>query len=169
MGRTFIFDFDDTLADFSGYNTLVYKLPLRVLPPLGGLIKGVPQVLDFLGREGVELHLVTMNVVITEDQKWRKLDRVRIRKWFSRENIHMVREKTPQVFRNVFGDRAPDDCYIVGDSYTFDVKPGLEAGYKVLFIPRPLYKRRYPIPKDPVERLWVLKDIRDLLHLYPDL
>ena len=169
MRRIFIFDFDDTLANYSTYNTLVYKMPVKILPPLGGLKKGVPEVLDFLKSKGDDLYLVTMNIVMKENEKWEKMDRVGIRRWFDERKVFMVREKTPEIFKKICQGRDPASCYVVGDSYTYDIKTGLSAGLKVLFIPRPIYMRRYPIPRNDKNNLTVLRSISEIMDRYDEL
>ena len=169
MARTFIFDFDDTLAGFSIYNTLVFKQPLKVLPPIGGTLKGVPKVLDFLKQKGDRLFILTMNVVMDETLKWKKMERVGMRRWFSDRNVMMVRRKTPEVIRGICRDAPKAECFMVGNSYKNDMAPALEAGINAIYIPRPVVKRllNFTLPDRPT--LHVLGNIGEIEAKYDEL
>jgi putative hydrolase of the HAD superfamily len=164
MHRLFIFDYDDTLANYPLYNSLAFKSRRRLLPPVGGLIKGADEVLKFLHGKGDRLHILTMNIIMDPDSKWRKMDHVGITKWFRKEDIDMVRNKTPEKMLSICGDLPPRRCYMVGNSYRHDMEPALDAGINAIFIPRPRYKRLLPRKVD--KRVMVLKDIRQIIDLY---
>ncbi|MGA1866147.1 MAG: hypothetical protein ACMUFK_01625, partial [Thermoplasmatota archaeon] len=96
MDRLFIFDFDDTLANFSLYNTWVLKGPVKVLPHIGTTIKGAVEVLEFVRSRGDALAMLTMNIVLNDELKWKKLKRVGMDRWFNDRNTFFVRKKTPE-------------------------------------------------------------------------
>lgn len=169
MRKTFIFDFDDTLANFTVYNTMVIKQPVKVLPHIGGKIKGAEEVLDMLSEKGDRLFLLTMNIVLNEEQKWRKLERVGMRRWFDESNSFFVRRKTPEKIREICRGSRLSHCYMVGNSLGNDVIPSLEAGINAIYIPRPLWKRLMPRSEPSSDRLRVLRDIREIKRIYPDL
>ncbi|MEA3558681.1 MAG: hypothetical protein U9R75_05440 [Candidatus Thermoplasmatota archaeon] len=169
MRKTFIFDFDDTLANFSMYNTLVIKQPVKILPHIGGLLPGVKEVLDLLSSRGDRLMMLTMNVVLDDDQKWRKLDRLGIRRWFREKDVHFVRHKTAASMIKVVGRVDKRNCYMVGNSLDHDVKPALEAGINAVFIERPLLKRLVPRRRPVSDRLFVLDRIDEIMDIYPRL
>jgi FMN phosphatase YigB (HAD superfamily) len=166
MERLFLFDFDDTLANHSIYNSWVLKQPIRILPPVGGTILGVPEVLDMILSRGDALMMVTMNVILDDGIKWKKLERVGMRRWFHEGNVFMVREKTPALFRDLTTGRDPSRCFMVGNSLRHDIRPALAAGIKAVYIPRPLIKRLLPSRTPRSKDLTVLKDIRQLIHIY---
>ncbi len=169
MDRLFLFDFDDTLANFSIYNSWVLKQPVRIFPPLGGTIDGATEVLDFLKGKGDEMAMVTMNMILDEGVKWEKLERVGMGRWFERENIHMVKAKTPDLFRRLTTGRVPSRCFMVGNSLKHDILPALGAGIKAVYIPRPLIKRFIPARLPRSKDLRVLSDIRQLIEVYDGL
>lgn len=166
MRKCFIFDFDDTLAGFSVYNTMTYVSPIRVFPQLGGTLRDVPAVLDFLSEKGDTLKMVTMNIVLKEEQKWRKLERVGMLKWFHKRNVWMVRRKTPDLFRKICRGKNPRMCYMVGNSLQHDIIPSLEAGINAIYIPKPRLKKFLPNPVSDHENLIVLGSIREIRERY---
>jgi putative hydrolase of the HAD superfamily len=166
MDRLFLFDFDDTLANFSIYNSWVLKQPFPLFPPIGGTIKGAPEVLDFLKGKGDGLVMVTMNMVLDKGIKWKKLERVGMRRWFDEDNVHMVREKTPDLYRKLTAGRDPSRCYMVGNSLRHDIVPALRSGIKAIYIPRPMVKRLLPVRLPRSRDLTVLNDIRQIMGLY---
>lgn len=149
--RTFIFDFDDTLAGYSLYNTWTIYLDLPFIKPVGGLIPGATSVLEHLSSRGDRLYMMTLNIVLDERKKWKKLDRLGLRRWFDETNTMMVRRKTPEMFREICLGMDPSRCYMVGNSFKNDIAPALEAGIKGIYIPRPFFKRalswRHPASK----------------------
>jgi phosphoglycolate phosphatase-like HAD superfamily hydrolase len=167
MRRLFIFDYDDTLANFTLYNSLVFRTKQRIIPPIGGLIDGAGEVLKFLHGKGDRLHILTMNIIMDHDSKWRKMDHVGITRWFRKEDIDMVRNKTPEKMLSICGRLPPERCYMVGNSYRHDIEPALGAGINPIYIPRPKYKRIFPGKVDG--RVRVLKDIREIIDLYDEL
>ncbi|MFW3146071.1 MAG: hypothetical protein ACMUIE_04590 [Thermoplasmatota archaeon] len=169
MRKTFIFDFDDTLANFTVYNTIVLKQPVKVLPHIGGTIKGAEEILEMLSRKGDRLFMLSMNIVLNEEQKWKKLERVGMRRWFNERNSFFVRKKTPHKIREICRGSNPSHCYMVGNSLTNDVIPSLEAGINVIYIPRPVWKRLIPRSKPTSDRIFALKDIREIREIYPEL
>jgi len=166
MRYLFIFDFDDTLGDYSVYNTWIYRTGCTRLKPLGGLIRGSREVLDRMKEDGVDLYMLTLNIVLDEERKRRKLDRLDLDRWFRPGRVHMVRKKTPEVIREICLGRDPSDCYMVGNSYTHDIRPALKAGINAIFIPRP-FPKRLMAPLVPRKRgLFVIRDMNELMELY---
>jgi FMN phosphatase YigB (HAD superfamily) len=168
MRRTFLFDFDDTLAGFAVYNTWVYISPIKIFPPVGGLLPGAEEVLDFLLSRGDDLKMVTLNIVLDEEKKWKKLERLGLRKYFNEDNVWMVREKTPDLFREICRGKNPNYCTMVGNSVINDIRPALDAGIKAIFIPRPIFKRVLPIGVDDPNCL-VLRRIDQIIDRYDEL
>ncbi|MDG6224671.1 MAG: hypothetical protein QCI82_04070 [Candidatus Thermoplasmatota archaeon] len=149
--RTFIFDFDDTLAGYSLFNTWAIHLDIPLIKPIGGLLPGAERVLDHLSSKGDRLYMLTLNIVLDERRKWKKLDRLGMRRWFHEGNTIMVRKKTPEIFLSICGDTDLSECYMVGNSFRNDIAPALEASIKAIYIPRPFFKRplswRHPMSK----------------------
>lgn len=169
MRRCFIFDYDDTLANYPMYNSLAYKLPIKVLPPVGGLIKGAAEVLDEVTRRRDRLLMLTMNIIMDHDTKWAKMNSVGINKWFVEKDVHMVRHKTPEKMLELTKGFRKERSYMVGNSLHHDILPALEAGIKAVYIPRPRWKKVLPekIPDD--DNLIILKDIRELIRIYDEI
>ncbi len=166
MRRCFIFDYDDTIANFPLYNSLVFRLPFRVLPPIGGLLPGAYQVLDLVRSRKDRLHMLTMNMLMDEDTKWNKMDHVGISRWFDRRNVTMVRRKTPETMLSICKGISKDQCFMVGNSLKHDILPALEAGINAIYIPRPKWMRIFPGRLPDSDRLIILKDIRELIEIY---
>lgn len=169
MDRLFIFDFDDTLANFSMYNTWVLKGPVKVLPPIGTTIKGAVEVLEFVRSRGDDLAMLTMNIVLNDELKWKKLKRVGMDRWFDDRNTFFVRKKTPEKIVSICGNRRKDMCYMVGNSFANDVIPAMDAGINVIYIPRPWFSSWVPrkLPKDP--RFHRFPDISQIIEHYDDI
>ena len=169
MRRCFIFDYDDTLANYPMYNSMAYKLPLKVLPPIGGLIKGADQVLDEVKRRRDKLLMLTMNIIMDHDTKWAKMNSVGIPRWFDERSVHMVRKKTPEKMLELTKGFSRDRSYMVGNSLHHDILPALDAGIRAIYIPRPRWKRLLPRNFPGDDNLIVLKDIREILDIYDEL
>jgi FMN phosphatase YigB (HAD superfamily) len=169
MDRLFIFDFDDTLANFSMYNTMVLKQPVRILPHFGGPIKGAVEVLEFLEGRRDRLAMLSMNVVLNDELKWRKLGRLGMDRWFNSKNAFFVRHKTPEIIRRICGRRRKDSCYMVGNSLAHDVRPALEAGINAIFIPRPLATRWLPRRLPRSDRFHRFSSLEDIIRHYDDI
>ena len=169
MRRLFIFDFDDTLAHYSMYNTWVLKQPVRIFPHIGGTIKGADRVLDFLKSKGDDLAMLTMNIVLDHDLKWNKLERVGMRRWFNERNTFFVRRKTPEKILEICRGRRSDRCYMVGNSFDHDVVNALEAGINSIYIPRPWFTAWIPRRMPETERFRKLSSIAEIIDIYPDL
>lgn len=151
------------------YNTLVLKQPLSVLPHYSGLLPGAEDVLDFLSSRHDRLLMLTMNIVLDDSQKWRKLDRLGIRRWFREKDVYFVRNKTPEVIDRICGNANRRRCYMVGNSLGHDMIPALEAGINAIFIERPLAKRLIPRRKPRSDRLITLHRIDQIMDIYPEL
>ena len=115
-----------------------------------------------------DLMMVTLNIVLDEEKKWKKLERVGLRKYFNEDNVWMVREKTPDLFREICRGRNPRRCTMVGNSVINDIRPALDAGIKTIFIPRPLFKRVLPIRIDD-PKCTVLRRIDEIIDRYDEL
>jgi len=169
MRRTFIFAFDDTLAGFSVYNTWALVLDRPMIKPMGDLIPGSWEVLDTLARRGDRLYLYTLNLVLNEEQKWKKINRLGLDRFFQKGNTYMVSQKTPQMFRWICRGRDPDRCYMVGNSYKNDIRPALDAGIKAIYIRRPMLKRLVPDLHGSHPRLFRMSCISQILDKYEEI
>lgn len=169
MDKLFIFDFDDTLANYSMYNTWVLKQPIKIFPHIGKTIPGAAEVLDFLRSKNDKLEMLSMNIVLDHDLKWRKLDRVGMRRWFNEKNTHLVRHKTPEKILEICGGYKKKRCYMVGNSYDHDVVPAIEAGINAIYIPRPWFTTLVPKKPPDTKRFRKLKKISQIMEIYNDL
>jgi FMN phosphatase YigB (HAD superfamily) len=169
MDKLFIFDFDDTLANFSMYNTWVLKQPIKLFPHIGKTLPGAVEVLDFLRSKRDRVEMLSMNIVLDDDLKWRKLERVGMRRWFNENNSHFVRHKTPEKILEICSKRKRSKCFMVGNSFDHDVLPALEAGINAIYIPRPWFTAWVPRRLPRNERLWKLKKISQIMDIYNEL
>ncbi|MBN1539860.1 MAG: hypothetical protein JW939_06920 [Candidatus Thermoplasmatota archaeon] len=169
MDRLFIFDFDDTLANFSMYNTCVLKQPVKIFPHIGTTLKGAVEVLEFLRSRGDDLAMLSMNMVLDDELKWKKLKRVGMDRWFNDRNAFFVRRKTPEIIAKICGRRRKDSCYMVGNSFAHDVVPALDAGIHAVYIPRPWFSSWLP-RKLPVDnRFHRFSEISQIIQHYDDI
>jgi putative hydrolase of the HAD superfamily len=169
MEKLFIFDFDDTLANYSMYNTWVLKQPIKIFPHVGKTLPGAVEVLDFLRSKRDKLEMLSMNIVLDDDLKWKKLNRLGMGRWFNENNSHFVRHKTPETILEICGRRQKRKCFMVGNSYDHDVIPALKAGINALYIPRPWFTAWIPRKIPETERFRKLKNISQLMDIYPEL
>ena len=165
--RTFIFDFDDTLAGHSVYNTWSLYFDLPLIRPVGGLLPGAREVLDFLTSRGDSVHMLTLNILLDEEAKWRKLERLGLFRWFDEMNTFMVADKTPEIFRRICRGRDPRRCYMVGNSFRRDIGPALRAGIKAIYIRRPLVFRVFPDMHGQHENLIRMDRLGQIINEYP--
>jgi FMN phosphatase YigB (HAD superfamily) len=164
--RTFIFDFDDTLAGNSIYNTWALYLDLPFLKPVGGLLPGAQEVLEFLSGKGDRLYMLTLNLILDDELKWKKLDRLGMGEWFNERNTFMVDDKTPDIFKRICKGKDPSRCYMVGNSFRRDIEPALRSGIKAIYIRRPLLFRALPDVHGRHGNLIRLKDIGQIIPRY---
>lgn len=130
---------------------------------------GAEELLDRIKARRDRLQMLTMNVIMDHETKWRKMDHVGISRWFDETSVHMVRHKSPEKMLELCGGIRKDRCYMVGNSYNHDIVPALEAGINAVYIPRPRYKRLLPQNFPDDDHLIVLRNIRELLEMYDDL
>ncbi len=169
MKKLFIFDFDDTLANFSMYNTWVLKQPFKMVPHIGSTIPGAVEVLDHLQSRRDKMAMLSMNVVLDHELKWRKLNRVGMGKWFNDETAHFVRRKTPKKILDICANMKKERCYMVGNSFDHDVIPALDAGINAIYIPRPWFTAWVPRRTPRTDRFRKLSSISQIIDIYDDL
>lgn len=169
MDKLFIFDFDDTLANYSMYNTWVLKQPIKIFPHFGKPLPGAVEVLDFLRSKNDRIEMLTMNIVLDHDLKWKKLERLGMRRWFNDDNSHFVRHKTSEKILEICGNHPIKKCYMVGNSFDHDVIPSLEAGINAIYIPRPWFTAWVPRKIPKTDRFRKLSNISQIIEIYRDL
>lgn len=169
MKRLFIFDFDDTLANYSMYNTWVLKQPVKIFPHIGSTIRGTVEVLDFLRLKNERLAMLSMNIVLDDDLKWKKLDRVGMGRWFNERSAYFVRRKTPKKILEICGNIRKERCYMVGNSFDHDVVPALDAGINAIYIPRPWFTAWVPRKMPTTKRFRKLSRISQIIDIYDEL
>jgi FMN phosphatase YigB (HAD superfamily) len=101
-----------------------------------GLIEGVPETLDFLASQGVELVLMSKG---DPRVQWRKVEIFNAKKWFG-ERIHVVLDKNAEIVAEVIGSREKGHTCKVGNSIPSDIEPALKAGIGAVYIPCETWK-----------------------------
>lgn len=92
-----------------------------------------PAVLNFLKNQGDQCVLLTKG---DETVQKRKINALDISGYCLPSYI--VDNKTPEIFRAIDANWRPDgfhELWTVGNSYSSDIKPAIEAGYKGIYIP----------------------------------
>ncbi len=128
-----------------------------------GLVEGASETLDFLVAHGDELVLLTKGDEVVQ---MRKISATNCRHWFG-DNIHIVPRKNPEVVHEVVGDSDKSRVWHVGNGIKSDVIPGLDAGVKMIYIPRETwaYERDHDgMPDSP--NLIVMEKIIDIKEKY---
>lgn len=118
--------------------------------------------LNFLRKQNDVLILVTKGDPRVQQ---RKIDALCLERWFS--EIHIVENKPPELFaefRNRFSGTA---VLSVGNSFSSDIKPALQAGVKGIFIPYYTWKAE-SIDREGYDQssLIVLQSIKQIVPLY---
>jgi len=128
------------------------------------------EVLDFLLEQKDELILYTRGDYEHQIAKVKAND---LDKWFSEDRIVVVPNKTPEFIRKLVGNRKKDKVYGIGDSYTSDIVPAIEAGIKAIYIPADTWA--YENHNNSLEeakkskKVIVLKDIIELKTRYDEI
>lgn len=131
-----------------------------------GLLKGVPETLDFLVSQGDELALMTRGDKRVQEKK---IEVYGLGKWFSPENIDIIEngKKDRERFDKLIKDDGKN-IYHIGNSVRSDVNPALEAGLKAIYVPCETwaYERKHDGVPDhsDVINLKKFSDIQKVYH-----
>ncbi len=95
------------------------------------MVEGAEETLDFLLGQGDKLVLLTKGDVEIQQGK---IKATNCRKWF-KEEVYVVPHKDKIVFGSFLKEKSRENVWHVGNSMRSDVKPALEAGIKMIYIP----------------------------------
>jgi putative hydrolase of the HAD superfamily len=132
-----------------------------------GLLKGVPETLDYLADRGASMVLVTKGD--REVQK-NKLAATDVKRWFG-DRMHIVPKKDAQVIHDVLEREGIQDyssVWHVGNGLKSDVEPAISAGIGAIYIPRETWHFERSGAKRPENgaRFIELKRFSDLRQVY---
>lgn len=129
-----------------------------------GLVPGAEKVLTELKKRGAKLHLLTKG---DESVQNLKIEALCLERWF--DDAWVVAEKEESSFRAYEGSNKIS----VGNSFSSDIKPALEAGCAAIFIPCYTWSRESveveKLSEDWQKRLYQIKKIEEILDIYPQL
>lgn len=132
-----------------------------------GLAEGAEETLEFLIQQRDELILLTKG---DERVQRMKIEATQAWRYFRVDAINIVEKKDVETLMHAVGSRDKDSVWHVGNSVRSDVKPALDAGLKVIYIPCETwaYEREHSgLPEDKKERIWTfdkITGIRDNYH-----
>ncbi|MBR2783381.1 MAG: HAD family hydrolase [Firmicutes bacterium] len=94
-----------------------------------------------------------------------RIDRSGLASYF--DEIRIVREKTPQVFRNLLAEKGldPDEVWMVGNSVRSDVNPALAAGLNVAHLQVAAWSYDLADPVAHCHTIHKLLELRELIEL----
>lgn len=146
----------------------VKLIGMEAFDPLGykqqGLVKGAQETLDFIRDQGDVQVLLTKGEPLVQDYKIVALE---LEKWFG-EEINITKTKSRETFEK-YRKRFPGSVlYSVGNSYSSDIQPALEAGVEGIFIPYYTWLGEEPPPTTDNEKVFELKEVREIIGLYKD-
>ena len=134
-----------------------------------GLVKGAPEVLDFLKERGDSLILLTRG---DEYVQRLKINSLGLSKWFFR--IRIVPAKDKKTFKEIKSKFSNGrKIYSVGNSFESDVRPALEAGLLGIYIPCETWEFNEE-PEQVLEdvcqkKLFIFQEIREIKNKYKEL
>ncbi len=127
-----------------------------------GLVKGAAETLTYLKERGDLLILLTKGDKRVQEQK---ISALKLKNWF--DKIFIVPSKTKETFREISaGIRNTTVVWSVGNSFTSDIQPALEAGVKGIYIPYETWesqdeKELLRTPNKDLVVFNVIKEIKD--------
>lgn len=142
------------------------ELLMKIYQTVPEIIPGTIETVDFIGKCGIKMAIVThANVEWTKRKlKWLKLDN-----YFAMENVFIVNEnqhKTKDSWQEAlkYFQIKPENCMIVGDSPRADILPAEELEIKCRVLVRDPDAIRWSIHDRQVkEDTIIIKNIGDLL------
>lgn len=142
----------------------VYGIGLMAFDPeqyrKAGLAPGAEEVLNYLKWREVGLRLLTKGDPSVQNHKIKALQ---LQRWF--DDFHIVDDKDADLFRSYEGSNKIS----VGNSFSSDIKPALEAGCGAIFIPCYTWSRESieveKLPEEWQKKLWQIKKIEEIIPL----
>jgi len=131
-----------------------------------GMVPGAKEVLNFLKSKGDNLVLMTKGDPRVQNKKIKALG---LLNWFP--EILIVDNKTKENFKLVMRRRqAAGSIYSVGNSFSSDIRPGLDAGCCAIFIPCFTWRAESidvgRLTQSEKKRLVIVKKITDIIEIY---
>lgn len=118
--------------------------------------------LNFLQKQNDALVLVTKGDPRVQQ---RKIDALRLERWFS--EMRIVENKPPELFTEFRHRFSGSSVFSVGNSFSSDIKPALQAGVKGIFIPYYTWKvESVDLEEYGQSSVIVLQSIRQIVPLY---
>lgn len=101
----------------------------------------------------------------------RKIRALKLRDWMY--EVKIVEEKTPELFLE-YKDRFKNaKVFSIGNSFSSDIKPALEAGISAIFIPCFTWKAESlkvgKLPPNWQKRFWQIREIGEIIKIYSKL
>ncbi len=134
-----------------------------------GLVPGALETLSFLRKQDwVRLVLLTKGDAEVQTKKIRALN---LKQMFLQ--LRIVDYKDTDLFKTWKIWNPVSDIFSVGNSFSSDIKPALDAGISAIFIPCYTWKAesidQEKLSRDTRNRLWVIKEIREIMDIYDQL
>lgn len=127
-----------------------------------GIVKGGMETLTYIKQKGDIQILLTKGEHLVQDYKIVALD---LERWFG-EDVEIVDKKTKETFFK-YREKFPDNViYSIGNSYSSDILPALDAGLLEIFIPYYTWKGEEKPSSVDTARVLEIKDIKEIIPLY---
>lgn len=128
-----------------------------------GMVPGALEVLIFLRNQGDRLVLLTKGDSQVQKRKIRALG---LKHWF--EKIQIVESKTSETFKQLTQDQP--FSYSVGNSFSSDIRPALDAGCCAIFIPCFTWRAESiditHLTESEIKCLIQIKKISEIIEIY---
>ncbi|MBI2057802.1 MAG: HAD family hydrolase [Candidatus Yanofskybacteria bacterium] len=133
-----------------------------------GYVKDSVLVLRFLREKNDVLILLTKG---DPEVQALKVDGLGIKKWIP--EVRIVSDKTKEIFQEYKERFSGQKIYSIGNSFSSDIKPALEAGISAIFIPCFTWKAESidvdKMSQEQKKRFWEVKEIKEVVNIYPEL
>ena len=124
-------------------------------------------VLDFFRKQSDVCLLCSKGDPKVQEKKVAALHSVGINHFAA---VRIVDEKTPEVFREIVGRFGHCSPFSVGNSYSSDIRPALDAGFRGIYIPvetwETIDKMNSILSEVDIEKCIVLQNLKDLKTQY---
>ncbi len=155
-----IMGYSPTDADRSEvYN--IGKMAFAIEP---NMVSGAEGVLNHLVRSNDSLYLFTKGD--TELQK-RKIEVNRLDRWFTPERTFVVADKSAENLGAIVEGLDKKSTYVIGNSYSSDIKPALELGLNAIYIPAETWP--FEESKDDLSGVILMENIKAFVPLYENI
>ncbi|MBI2063239.1 MAG: HAD family hydrolase [Candidatus Yanofskybacteria bacterium] len=133
-----------------------------------GMVPGAIEVINFLQDKGDILVLLTKGDPRVQERKIKALD---LGHWF--KEIKVVDGKTKEMFKQFTNGHSAETVYSVGNSFSSDIRPALDAGCSAIFIPCFTWRAESidvdQLTESEKKRLFEIKNISEIVEIYNNL